>query len=539
MDTEDIVNYLIVTAIIAVFVLAATGKFLDLSVERQSSVQTRATINVLQKIVTDGPILVKDPVGGDRKIMIDADKLGSVDLSLCCDSVQFDYQLDVGTTEGGGGSAITPQDTVQAAKPIVSARNYEPKPGQGPTKFNIGDQCYYEFGIGSKRSATLPVNICRRDGGVTFCSQGIAALETTDSPLSQLSYWLTQVCNSQYDTQKRIPLSKQDYVTGLDLSIEEDESGKKVCLKGVCKRFECQSSVDSRVDSALLNNRVAALFSCHFAVVEKKGGRMSIYEGFDEPKGEVEADDFPPGQDEWTESYFDMYTFQSPDKFNAANSKVAGIDAAKNEKYIAFKVKPGSEAKSLEESAMYLDMSGVEKRFPALSGALDCGPGKKCVKMKEDGKTKYTAIRYQARIHSDSKKEPMSGSLTWKLTDTDGNCIEKKFSDDWIGLKFGQGKQIVDGQRWTPLVIPLLEGAQADEVYMSCGGKSPREFSWQVAKIEWNVCERVFDSADKQTKSCLPNVERADPFRTGIGKTDSIQYLLIDNLYFDGEKEGA
>jgi hypothetical protein len=547
MDVEDIVNYLIITAIIAVFVLAATGKFLDLSVERQSSVQTRSTINLLQKIVTDGPILVKDPAGGDRKIAIDLDrleKIGPDDLSTCCDSIQFDYQLDVGIVKedsdssGGKGVAVTPNYVIQTAKRVGSVKNYEPKPGQGPTDYDIGNQCYYEFGIGQKRAATLPVNICKNVDGVTFCGQGIARLETTDSPLSQLSYWLTQVCNSQYDTQKRIPLSKSDYVTGLDLSIEEDEKGKKVCLKGLCKRFVCNLPVSNRVDSTLLNNNVGSLFSCHFAVVEKKGNKMTLYEGYEQPEGEIKATKFPPN-DEFTEDNTEIYTFNS-NNFEVVNSKVDNIDSQKNEKYIVFKIKNDG---NLHDEPVYLDVSKVADKFPQFSEELDCGNGKKCIKMMENGKVKYPRIKYNARIYSEKKKDPMRGSLTWKLTDTNGNCIEKKFItqiDNVLGLGFGQGKQIINNKDWTPLEINLLKKDQIEGEYIGCGG-NPRDFNWQITRIEWNVCEQVLKSSDEKTLSCVPDLTKIDP--TVIGElfkeiqeanVDSIEYLMLDDLYFEG-----
>jgi hypothetical protein len=103
----------------------------------------------------------------------------------------------------------------------------------------------------------------------------------------------------------------------------------------------------------------------------------------------------------------------------------------------------------------------------------------------------------------------------------------------------GQGKQIVTSREWTPLQIFLIEGQQANSVYQKCDGSDgASNFNWEITKIEWNVCERVVESSDRKTKSCQLRVINDVGNWLGL-KSDSIEYMLIDNLHFDDGKEGG
>jgi len=536
---EDLVTYAIIAALGIAVLLLVTGKFIDLTVEKQTFTQTRSTINLLQKIVTDGPILVKDPEGNPKKLMIDKAAYGSGDLSECCDSVQYDYEFDVGMNSGKFESPSS-QIYYSAQSIGLKKTNVKPKVGGEARPYSTADQCYYEFRIGNTKGAKVPVNICEKDINDNYiCSLGVAGLETKDSPLSQLSSWMTQVCSSKFETSKRIPLAIQDYQSGHDITLEQDEKGDRfVCLDGNCKRFECPLPVETRVDQTLLDNRMGLYdyFTCNFVVISKRDNMVILYEGYDEAETAFpDAGDFPPN-DEWTEDNYEIYTPKDSSRFTVTNEKTNYIDAAKGDKYITFKI-DGDKASSLHDEALYLDMSTISTKMPEFSADLDCG-GKTCVKMKVDGKVKYPVISYQARIASDSKKEPMEGQLTWKLYDTENNCIEKKPKVDiWeilTSFRAGQGKQIVTSKEWTPLQIFLLEKDQIGKVYQKCDGRSEggdtSRFNWNIEKIEWNVCERVLVGGDG-VRSC--NLEIFDPL-----SPDKIEYLLIDDLRFSPSKEG-
>lgn len=258
-------NYAILVAVAAAVLLMITGKFIDLGIERQTSVQSRATISLLQDIVTEGPILMEDSQKNKLKLVIDRTKLAGADLTGCCDSVQYSYRFGVSDdskcTEAGCEVRI----------PEPALKNYD-----GSGDFDDASFCYTGFSLGVRAAANVPVNIC--EGNLNKCNLGIARIETVDSPLAELSYWITQACSAEFDFSKRIPLSESDY-KGED-SITVDSAQKKVCLGDTCKKFYCGKSVSIETDSGLWHNEVPKFplpEHCHIAKVVKKGGVVTLF----------------------------------------------------------------------------------------------------------------------------------------------------------------------------------------------------------------------------------------------------------------------
>lgn len=258
-------NYAILVAVAAAVLLMITGKFIDLGVERQTSVQSRATISLLQDIVTEGPFLMEDSQKNKLKLMIDRTKLAGADLTGCCDSVQYSYRFGVSDdskcTEAGCEVTIS--------GPVLE--NYV-----GSGNFDDASFCYTGFSLGVRAAANVPVNICEEN--LNKCNLGIARIETVDSPLAELSYWITQACSAEFDFSKRIPLSESDY-KGED-SITVDNAQKKVCLGDACKKFYCDKSVSLETDSGLWHNEVPKFplpEHCHIAKVVKEGGVVTLF----------------------------------------------------------------------------------------------------------------------------------------------------------------------------------------------------------------------------------------------------------------------
>lgn len=259
-------NYAILVAVAAAVILMITGKFIDLGIERQTSVQSRATISLLQDIVTEGPLLMEDSQKNKLKLMIDRKKIADADLTGCCDSVQYSYKFGVSDdskcTEAGC--------EVKISGPVLE--NYVGSGGFEDTSF-----CYTGFSLGVRAAANVPVNICEEED-LNKCNLGIARIETVDSPLAELSYWITQACSAEFDFSKRIPLSENDY-KGED-SISIDNAQKKVCLGDTCKKFYCDKSVSLETDSGLWHNEVPKFplpEHCHIAKVVKEGGSVTLF----------------------------------------------------------------------------------------------------------------------------------------------------------------------------------------------------------------------------------------------------------------------
>lgn len=287
MELEDIVNYTIIVALAVALVLMITGRFFDLTVERQSSVQIRSTINLLQGIVTDGPYLVTDHLGNNLKLMIDSRKYtGKIEiprpkdfegrifneLVSCCDSIQYDYKFAIGDYKKTGRDILDANEVKLVVGPSLgSVKSNYLVVGEA---LELSDQCYTSFGLGNKLASSVPVSIC--DGDLTYCNPGVAYIETAHTPLAEISYWITQACESKYDLSKRIPLAEKDYVDETYLKV--DNVNKEICLKDNCRRFYCDKEIKTGADDSL-TGEIPWIFPpkmCNFAKITTKGGEMTI-----------------------------------------------------------------------------------------------------------------------------------------------------------------------------------------------------------------------------------------------------------------------
>lgn len=506
-EIEDLVNYAILIAVTVAIILMITGKFIDLSVERQTSVQSRATINLLQSIVTDSPFLMKDSQGNKLKLMIDKDeydKSGPASLTECCDSVQYGYRFGVGKNPDSESRINIPSSEIK--------HNYQSGTGKLEDE---GSFCYTGFTLNVKSAANVPVNICHED--LNNCEQGSAYIETVNSPLAELSYWITQACSSEFDLSKRIPLSEKDYKNGN--SIEINNNDKTVCFADTCKKFSCDKIVDADrpelVDSSLQYQKVPRTLgteSCHFAKVVREGGVISLLEAFPpESKKEIPKPEqlsfLPTGKDEWTENVAGYFSSDNKDYLPTNDEKIVpSIKAAEGNKYIALVHKDGlTSPNNIHDKKLYLNMKDI-------TDELDCGT-QKCVDMK---KRSLNKIVFKASIFSGK------AFLTWKLYDSNGKCIEK----DYVAP--GTGKEVVS-EEWNPYTIDLLEGENAEAKYGECRADLdiqkpfgtnafPQDFNWKITRIEWSVCETRVAGL-----TC-------DPF----GILDFVKVLAIDNFYFEG-----
>lgn len=510
MELEDLVSYAILIAVAVAIILMVTGKFIDLSVERQTSVQSRATINLLQDIVTESPILMTDSNGNKLKLVIDKKKYNDNAGSLieCCDSVQYDYKFGIGEY----GEDTRAGFNAKQVDGMPTKTNYV----SGSGDFELEDPCYTEFGIGLKSSAKVPVNVC--EGGLNDCKQRIASIETTDTPLSELSYWIAQACSSKFAVSKRIPLSLKDYQNEGDITV--DSSKKEICLHNNCKKFSCDGDVNGDrpdlADKDLFEQKVpGSIFAlkvdqtCNFVkVVRDNSGTVSIIEAKAPPQKVPRGGKtffIPDGKDAWTEGKIDY--FSTDGNHEVENDAVAGVAAAtdKSKKYIVLKENNKDINSNIHDTPLTISMRDVP-------GALDCG-GENCIDMKKLG---LYRIGFQTRVWSSdpNRKEAL---MTWKLFDSNGKCVEKDF-----GIP-GSEKERTFSDKWTAHSIDLLEGQEAESKYGGCrsypsnafGTDSfPSDFDWKISRIEWSVCEV------QSGFTCLT--------------FSSFNYLLVDNLYFEG-----
>ncbi len=505
-EVEDLVNYAILIAVTVAIILFFTGKFIDLSLERQTSVQSRATINLLQSIITQSDILMEDSHGNKLKLAVDRNGYGAADLTKCCDSVQYDYRFSV-------GEVSDPRNVVSG---FDTKTNYD-----AGESLNIGDYCYTGFVIGVKSAADVPVNICGND--LNSCSQGVARLETTNSPLSELSYWITQACNSKFDLSKRIPLSRDDYRTGDDITIKD---GNVICLKGNCKKFACGKSIGTEAGDPkeLLDQEVPRFplpAYCNFAKVVRVGGVVKVIEGKEEVvEEEVPTEGLfflPADQDAWTEGYKD-HILSIPPGY-PIELEVSGVTAAKGSNYIAL---TRSSSGSAGDISMNMPTSRIKEE---LDNCKVGGSTVKCIDMNRADRV-LDKINFKARLHFKETTANKNGYLTWKLFDVNGVCVQRNY-----GL-LGFGKDTVTSSDWIQYTI---DRSGAESGYGKCRIANPndflsqiaagigtdpfpKEFNWQIANIEFDACEKSIGDF------------------TCAKQLDNLDALLIDNFYFEGVK---
>ncbi len=549
-EIEDLVNYAILVAVVAGVLLMVTGKFLDLTVERQTSTQTRATINILQKVVSEGDFLMTNSVGERLKLMVDRTKLAASNLEDCCQSLQYDYRFSVGQYKGEKD-----RKTIEIGAISGPLTNYD-----GELDYDRGSHCYYDFGVGRKSAADVPVNIC--DGDPNKCEQGVAQLETENSPLSELAYWITQACNFNQDLSKRIPLSDKDYQRGDDVSIK----GDKVCFRGACKRFSCQEGTEVMEDyeDGLIDSQISSFPPRYCDIVRVvsipptefvNNVRVIVYEGLKDVVPIEGAKDLPEDHDAWTEgdvikdifSVKETGTGITTENIIEDGAPVPGSADMTDSKSYAVMIPDTGIRSDLHDKAMYLNIDGVSDAFDL---KFDCDDGN-CIDMKSRN---FYEVKFKARIYSDATNA--YGLLTWKLYDNNGGCIEKINSDKPIsleeGVTFGEGKFRVS-EKWESYTIRRLDSSQMKNEYASClprSGlplpKSVESFNWKITSVEWNVCDANVGVGDASeafieptcTLDVINNI--GDWFsRFGVKlpegaifKKDKITALAIDNFYF-------
>lgn len=545
-EVQDLVNYAILVAVVAGVLLMVTGKFLDLTVERQTSTQTRATINLLQKVVSEGDFLMTNSVGEKLKLMVDKTKLAATKLEDCCQSLQYDYVFSVGQFEGVAKS----KKTIEIAAVSGPLTNYE-----GKLEYDRDSDCYYSFGVGRRSAADVPVNIC--EGDVNKCEQGVAQIETENSPLSELSYWITQACNFDQDLSKRIPLSTKDYISSNDVKIV----GDSVCFKGACKKFSCHEGVEVKedVEEGLLDNQITSFPARYCDIVRVvsipptefvNNVRVIVYEGLKsvvEPKG---TDFFlPADKDEWTETEESMGYYVTDRFFDVENNPLLiHDDAGYGEKSILiksedFKVGDESDAIVMHDDKVSLKMD----KIPGISEY--CSNDKKCVDirgLRDSKKITMTRIHFKARTYSPDGSRP--GFLRWQIWDDSGRCIEKRY--DWGGGAWGgESRERVDGD-WDDYWINLVDTSG----YAECAGPLdldakkgiPSSFTWRITEIQWSACEGRPEEIDPVLRGACPVKPESLPGVSIIVNDKeslksvrntgavSIRALAIDNFYFQG-----
>ncbi len=550
-EIEDLVNYAIIIGLSTFIILLLTGNFIELSIERQTSTQNRATINILQNIVTNSPFLIEDSNNNKLKLLIDKskyDKGTGLDLQECCSSIQYDYSFfiyDSNDIYDAETKSVT-EETLTNSKQYGS-----------PIDFNQRSSCYSDFNLGKRSGATLPINICKKEDTLD-CTQGQAYLETVTSPLSQLSFWISQACNSDYDINKTIIIDPDDYK---NIQIKSEN---EICIKNVCKKYECPTNKNIIIEQESFDNYIQKkygfgnTFSCDYVEIQgnvnENLARVQIFIGKLKDSLQNIIEDLPKDYDMWTEDIISHYTKSNEiiltnegiNDLNGILIEPSENNFKESKKYISIK---HNENKSVKNAKLILDISKLKNNFNV--DRLDCDND--CINFE-----KYESLNFDARYLDPESEDYEYGLLRWELLDSNGMCIEQyNFLGRGLTVEESQNRipkdiqgRFIISNNWQKYSISIpkenhynIENCPSTDVLDIFGQANkilfPKqeadlvEFNFQKIKsIKWSVCKINYFEEE------IYNIPLTDisiivkPTCAPGDNHDTIQALMIDNLYF-------
>lgn len=267
MELDDFINYVLLIAIAVGILFIIFGRFIDLSVERQSSDQQRATSNLMQYILSNAPFVVKDDSGIPVKSVVDRSEISASSLSECCDSLQYDYQFQIAEISGDGLDVV------------ATISNYRDRPDYPSIDFSneASTSCYAGGGIGHESVSQSPVGIC--SSGI--CKPGYAAIKTAATPVSQIAFWSAQAC-SDSSILKLIPIGPvcSGGESCIDTVTDVEITGRDICVtmgsERYCRQLTCDSQVDISNDALLEFSPGLVSATCMYAKVESSGNGVII-----------------------------------------------------------------------------------------------------------------------------------------------------------------------------------------------------------------------------------------------------------------------
>jgi hypothetical protein len=261
MDIDMILDYVFMIAFVIAILFIFLTKFIDLKVVKLELQESRDALNLLQTISTSSELLVKDSANQPLKLMFDKSMLDkyskkSPDEGIfydekCCNSVQYDYNLQFADLKTGSKWSF------------------------GNLKYDLSSQCYSVADMNIKVSAQMPADICSNGK----CDFSTVNIEMARTPLSELAFWISEVCLRKDNVTKTVPFD-QDSMKGIKIDINK----KEVCTslqdgERVCKKFYCDNAMRILSDSTRSNYWNPTIFNggkqfssnvdCFNVVIEK------------------------------------------------------------------------------------------------------------------------------------------------------------------------------------------------------------------------------------------------------------------------------
>jgi hypothetical protein len=251
------VSFILILAMFALgaaILLLMIGRWLDITGIKYKFETQRNAINLLQMLVSNSPVVKRDSANMPLKLVLDGEKLneyqnnagigmenivpwGDRDVwERCCDFLDFDYNFTVHN--------------------IITSENFT----IGNMIYNQLSDCYPQRVIGI---SDIPIVIDKNGRG----DAGVATIKMIRTPLSELSFWLSQafvrasweeywsVYSKESDYYVKIPLDPEINCVIIDSNDCVNNYGR-VCVvikeysnyRESCKMFTCDNSVTFTTD---------------------------------------------------------------------------------------------------------------------------------------------------------------------------------------------------------------------------------------------------------------------------------------------------
>jgi hypothetical protein len=281
------VNFILILAMFALgaaIMLLMIGRWLDITGVKYKFETQRNTMNLLQLLVTNSPVVKRDSTGTPLKLVLDEEKLteynnfASIGMGnvvpwsdrdvweRCCDFLDFDYNFTVHNVMTGENFTI------------------------GNLIYNQLSSCYPQRVVGVSDLPIVIDDVGRNDAG-------IATVKMIRTPLSELSFWLSQafiraswekywsVYSKEAEYYVKIPLDPEincvefiDFNGDSIIDINDCVNNYgRVCVilkdgRESCKMFVCDNSVTFTTDWNHPN-----IGTCFGVLITSEKGSVKIF----------------------------------------------------------------------------------------------------------------------------------------------------------------------------------------------------------------------------------------------------------------------
>jgi len=265
-------------AIIAAMMIMIMGRWFDLTGTKYTLITQRNAMDLIQLIVTNSPLVERDPSGEPMKLVLNATQLdvyeskagiGIRDISSssereiwekCCDFLDFDYNFTV-------------HDLVTSKNRTIANLIFE-----------RGSTCYPSriLGVGD-----VPV-VIDEDGKR---NAGVAVVTMMRTPLSDLSFWLSQAfLRASWGDYWTVFSSEESYTVTVPLDPEVkcvnisdyNDNYKRICVKLIddreaCKSFYYDKNIEETGNFFLYGDNKMTSGQCFNVVILTKRNYVSIF----------------------------------------------------------------------------------------------------------------------------------------------------------------------------------------------------------------------------------------------------------------------